>query len=81
MVLHFDPSAQTNQAAPTPDTALLGFGPQLPSLKQARVLLIEEALRRAGGNQSLAAAMIGVSRQAINKYLQPATGDPDPDRT
>jgi len=81
MVLHFDPAAQTNQAAPAPDTALLGFGPQLPSLKQARVLLIEEALRRAGGNQSLAAAMIGVSRQAINKYLQPATGSPDPDRT
>ncbi len=78
MVLHFDPAAQMNPT--TPDAALLGFGPQLPSLKQARTLLIEEALRRAGGNQSLAAAMIGVSRQAINKYLQPATGSQDPDR-
>ncbi len=51
-------------------TALLEFGPQLPSLKQARVLLIEEALRRTGNNQSMAAQLIGVSRQAINKFLQ-----------
>jgi DNA-binding NtrC family response regulator len=46
------------------------FGPRLPSLKQARVLLIEEAMRRAKNNQSVAAQLLGVTRQALNKYLK-----------
>lgn len=69
-VLRFDPATRPNAATAPPQTELLGFGPQLPTLKQARELLIEEALRRAGGNQSIAAKLIGVSRQAVSKYKQ-----------
>jgi len=46
------------------------FGPRLPSLKQTRILLIEEALRRAKNNQSVAAQLLGVTRQALNKYVK-----------
>jgi DNA-binding NtrC family response regulator len=41
----------------------------LPTLKSAEEFLIEETLRRAGGNQALAASMLGISRQALNKRL------------
>ena len=44
----------------------------LPTLKQAKRLLIEEALRRTGSNQSLAARVLGLSRQALNAFLQKA---------
>jgi DNA-binding NtrC family response regulator len=42
----------------------------LPTLEQAMELLIDEALRRANGNQSLAARMLGVSQSALNKRLR-----------
>ena len=42
---------------------------QLPSLKDAEEAVIEAALTRADGNQSLAAKMLGISRQALNRRL------------
>jgi DNA-binding NtrC family response regulator len=47
----------------------LVFPERLPTLKQIEHLLVEEALRRADGNQSIAAKMLGVTRQALNKRL------------
>lgn len=47
----------------------IAFGDPLPSLKEASAQLIDEALERAGGNQSIAAQMLGISRQALNKRL------------
>jgi DNA-binding NtrC family response regulator len=41
----------------------------LPSLKQTTNLLIEEALRRSKGNKSLAAKLLGITRQTIVKHL------------
>lgn len=41
----------------------------LPTLKEAGEWAIEEALRRSGGNQSAAACLLGISRQALNKRL------------
>jgi len=41
----------------------------LPSLKQATQLLIEEALKRSEGNKTLAAKSLGITRQTILKYL------------
>ncbi|HSM89971.1 MAG TPA: helix-turn-helix domain-containing protein [Desulfobacterales bacterium] len=35
---------------------------------------MDEALRRSGGNQSIAAAMLGITRQALNKRLHKADG-------
>ena len=42
---------------------------QLPTLDEAEEALVQEALRRAGGNQGVAAGMLGLSRQALNKRL------------
>ncbi len=42
---------------------------RFPTLKQADLLHIEEALRRAGGNQGTAAALLGISRPALNRRL------------
>jgi DNA-binding NtrC family response regulator len=41
----------------------------LPTLRQAEEELIERALAQAGGNQSQAARILGISRQALNKRL------------
>jgi DNA-binding NtrC family response regulator len=48
------------------------FPEPLPTLRQIENLLVEEALRRSGGNQSIAAAMLGITRQALNKRLHKA---------
>jgi two-component system, NtrC family, nitrogen regulation response regulator GlnG len=45
------------------------FPDRLPTLREAQAALIAEALRRAEGNQGLAAGMLGLSRQALNKRL------------
>lgn len=47
----------------------LRFGPELPTLKQVCAELVREAMRRTGDNQAMAASMLGVSRQALNKRL------------
>jgi DNA-binding protein Fis len=46
------------------------FPEPLPTLHAAEEALIAEALRRAAGNQGLAAGMLGLSRQALNKRLR-----------
>jgi DNA-binding NtrC family response regulator len=66
-----DRSAPT-EAAQRPDTEW-SFPERLPSLRQVRELLIEEAFKRAGGNQSIAAGLLGISHQALSKHLQRKT--------
>ncbi len=44
----------------------------LPSLKEVEPLVIEEALKRADGNQTIAARLLGLSREALNKRLSRA---------
>jgi transcriptional regulator with PAS, ATPase and Fis domain len=61
------------QSSPLPPERLLLFTDTLPTLKQAQELLIEEAMQRARGNQSLAAVLLGISHQALNKRLQRKT--------
>ena len=48
----------------------ISFGTRLPTLQEARSKLIDEALRRTNGNQSSAAQLVGVTRQAVSKYLK-----------
>jgi DNA-binding NtrC family response regulator len=48
----------------------LVFSERLPTIREATGLLIEEALKRAGGNQSVAAGLLGISHQALSKRLQ-----------
>jgi DNA-binding NtrC family response regulator len=48
----------------------VSFGENLPTIKQATDLLVAEALKRSGGNQSIAAGLLGISQQALSKRLQ-----------
>ncbi len=50
--------------------ALISFSEQLPTLKQAEQRLIDEAMKRADGNQSIAALSLGITRQALNRRLK-----------
>ena len=45
------------------------FAEKFPTLKKAESLLVAEALRLADNNQRLAAAYLGITRQALNKRL------------
>jgi DNA-binding NtrC family response regulator len=70
--------AMDKKELPTParDTALAGAGNifsglnTLPTPEHAYQLLIEEAMRRAKGNQSQAARLLGMSQPALNKRLK-----------
>jgi len=42
----------------------------LPTLKEANDELVQEALKRAGGNQGIAAGFLGISRTALNRRLK-----------
>jgi DNA-binding NtrC family response regulator len=57
---------EPGEAAPT----LLAFSERLPTLEQADDLLVDEAMKRTNGNQSMAAGMLGISHQALSKRLQ-----------
>jgi len=50
---------------------------KFPTLKETEDSLIEEALRRADGNQTIAAELLGISRRALNNRLRRANGDND----
>lgn len=62
---HFDavsPNAEEQTA--------ITFSEQFPTLAQAEQIFIAEALRRAGGNQTIAADLLGLSRRALNNRLR-----------
>jgi len=44
--------------------------PTLPTLKESCNLLVHEALKRAKGNQAIAADLLGITRQALNWRLK-----------
>jgi DNA-binding NtrC family response regulator len=55
---------------PMGEDLLISFSDQLPTLKQTERSLISEAMKRAKGNQAIAAQMLGITRQALNKRLK-----------
>jgi DNA-binding NtrC family response regulator len=63
-------SKHSDCEGPTPEGRELTW-PQdhLPTLELAEASLVSEALQRVGGNQTLAAELLGISRQALNKRL------------
>ncbi len=48
----------------------LSFPGRFPTLEEAENSLIEEALKRAEGNQTIAAELLGISRRALNNRLR-----------
>jgi len=61
---------QDSRQLPSEKSTWISFSEQLPTLKQAELLLISETLRRSNNNQSIAALSLGISRQALNKRLK-----------
>lgn len=53
----------------------INFSDPLPTIKQATEMLIEQAMKRSGNNQSTAAAMLGISQQALSKRLRQLNKD------
>ncbi len=54
---------------------LIHFPGRFPSLKEAEDFVIDEALKRAEGNQTIAAELLGISRRALNNRLRRAEED------
>jgi transcriptional regulator with PAS, ATPase and Fis domain len=54
----------------TEDVPMVSFGSVLPTMTETRHLLIKEAMERAGGNISLAAKFIGITRQSFSQFLK-----------
>lgn len=50
--------------------AHLSFSSKLPSLKSAAEQLVREAMRRANGNQTLAARLLGITQPSLNRRLK-----------
>jgi DNA-binding NtrC family response regulator len=63
------PVAGTELAEDSLTSFAAAFPDRLPTLKEAEEALINEALARADDNQGVAAGILGVSRQALNKRL------------
>lgn len=71
----FQSHMDQERGAPIPaanDTSpdLLYADTPLPTLKQATRQLIREAMRRTDNNQSMAARLLGISRQTLARHLQ-----------
>ncbi|MGD8492444.1 MAG: sigma-54 dependent transcriptional regulator [Desulfobacterales bacterium] len=70
-MLKQQPPSNMNSTAPiAPKGSQVVFSDQLPTLKQIEQMLVDEAMKRSNGNQSIAALSLGISRQALNKRLK-----------
>ena len=70
---HMDRERDTPVRPNVPDSssqAPITFSVKLPTIKEATSLLVQEAMQRADGNQSIAAGMLGISQQALSKRLK-----------
>ncbi len=52
------------------DNPLIKFGAQLPTLKGIQDALVKEAMKRTNNNQSIAAQILGITRQALNRRIK-----------
>jgi len=63
---------EKNIHTPEAELPLINFADRLPTLDEAEQILIDEAMQRAGGNQTIAASLLGLSRRALNNRLRRA---------
>jgi DNA-binding NtrC family response regulator len=52
------------------DDPLASIFGRFPTVRDVEEYLFDEAMKRAGGNQGIAATMLGITRQTLNKRLQ-----------
>lgn len=65
-------SSKKSRDTNTQSDELIFIPGKFPTLKEVEELLITEALKRAGGNQTIAAELLGMSRRALNNRLRRA---------
>jgi DNA-binding NtrC family response regulator len=63
------PEESADPSVPAGPPSPFGVMPRLPTLREAEEQLVAEALARAQGNQGIAASLLGITRQALNKRL------------
>jgi DNA-binding NtrC family response regulator len=68
-------AADTALPVNTRKEPVLTIPERFPTLKQAELFLVEEAMRRAHDNQRIAATLLGITRQSLNRRLQLAQKD------
>jgi len=73
-------SEDVGTSAETDDSSL-AIGGRFPTLKEADRFLVAEAMRRAKGNQGIAATLLGITRQSLNRRLQLQNAASAPDAT
>jgi len=67
---HIDPKSNIDLRADIPCLSeKVVFGENLPTLKEIQGVLVNEALKRTNNNQSIAAKLLGVTRQALNRRI------------
>ncbi|MDA3809595.1 MAG: sigma-54 dependent transcriptional regulator [Spirochaetaceae bacterium] len=73
-MISFDSISDKIDKSHKPDNTVSSYkfitGFELPTLKEAEQLLIDEALRRTDNHQGNAAELLGISRQALNKRIR-----------
>jgi DNA-binding NtrC family response regulator len=71
-IIQHHPSLEPTEPPATTSTieALYVSLERLPTLKEAEEFLIQEALNRSEGNQTLAAMLLGITRQTLHNRLQ-----------
>ena len=52
------------------DDRLVSLFGHFPTMKEVEEYVIGEAMKRANGNQGIAASLLGTTRQTINRRLQ-----------
>lgn len=64
------PNSSNIKQAIIPINEKIKFGEKLPTLKEVQNALVNEALKRTDNNQSIAAQLLGVTRQALNRRVR-----------
>ncbi|MBJ6726479.1 sigma-54-dependent transcriptional regulator [Geomesophilobacter sediminis] len=64
------PAGAKRPAAPAPERNLFAGADRLPTFTEAAELLVAEAMQRSGGNQTIAARLLGISQPALSKRLK-----------
>lgn len=58
------------KSIPVGEEGEVAFPQRLPTLDELGEMVVVEAMRRAGGNQTLAASFLGITRQGLSKRLK-----------
>ena len=66
-VIRTEPATVQHEVSPRPFDASAG---PLPTVREAEDMLIDEALRRTEGNQTMAAELLGITRQTLIRHLK-----------